>query len=173
MSELKVSVIIPIYNAEKFIGKCVDSVLNQTYTNLEVVLVDDGSKDGCPIICDEYAKKDLRVRVFHKENGGQSSARNLALDNITGEYVSFVDSDDYIESDMIAEMVKQLDKNNGDVAICLDRGDDEKNFEGDIYKNILEDKIGSQVWRYLFKSEKFCGGGYDFLLVDSQKILQC
>ena len=82
MSNAKVSVIIPVYKVEKFIRKCVDSVLNQTYNNLEVILVDDGSPDNCPLICDDYLKRDTRVRVFHKTNGGQSSARNLALDNM-------------------------------------------------------------------------------------------
>lgn len=151
----KVSIIIPVYNVEKFIHKCVDSVLNQTYKNLEVILVDDGSPDKCPIICDEYAKKDERVRVFHVKNSGQSAARNLALDNMTGEYVCFVDSDDYIEPCMIDTMFEYLKEQNGDVAICLEKRDDEKNFEGDIYKNILEDKIGSQMWRFLFKSDRF------------------
>lgn len=158
----KISAIIPVYKVEKYIQKCVDSVLNQTYRNIEVILVDDGSPDNCPKICDEYAQKDERVRVFHKENGGQSSARNLALDNIEGEYVCFVDSDDYIECFMIEKMLKQLERENGDVAICLEKRDNEKLFEKDIYKNILEDKIGSQIWRYLFKSESFQGGGIRF-----------
>jgi len=157
MSNAKVSVIIPVYKVEKFIRKCVDSVLNQTYNNLEVILVDDGSPDNCPLICDDYVKRDTRVRVFHKTNGGQSSARNLALDNMTGDYVSFVDSDDYIEPDMIETMLSCIEREEGDVAICLEKRDDEKNYEGDIYENILEDKIGSQVWRYLFKASKFYG----------------
>ena len=97
MDSAKVSIIIPVYKVEKYIHRCVDSVLNQTYKNLEILLVDDGSPDNCCAICDEYAIKDTRIRVFHKENGGQSSARNLALDNMTGDYVMFVDSDDYIE----------------------------------------------------------------------------
>lgn len=155
MGEPTISVIIPVYKTEKYIHKCLDSVLNQTYKNLEVILVDDGSPDNCPVICDEYAQKDSRIKVFHKENGGLSSARNLGLDNMTGDYVSFVDSDDYIESDMIETMLNQLKSKNGDIAICLAKNDDEKRFEGDIYKNILEDRIGSQVWRYLYSAEKF------------------
>ena len=157
MSSAKVSIIIPIYKVERYIYKCVDSVLNQTHQNIEVILVDDGSPDTCPTICDEYALKDSRVKVLHKENGGLSSARNLGLDNMTGEYVSFVDGDDYIEFDMIETMLDMLETGNGDVAICLEKRDNERFFEGDIYKNILEDKIGSQVWRYLYSVELFRG----------------
>lgn len=173
MDNLKISVIIPVYNVEKYIHRCVDSVLNQTYQNIEVILVDDGSQDRSPVICDEYVQKDSRVRVFHKINGGQSSARNLALDNMTGDYVSFIDCDDYIEQSMLGTLLTSLRSKNGDVAICLEKRDDEKKFEGDIYRNILEDKIGSQVWRYLFKADlfgeiRFCMGRYaeDIALLD-------
>lgn len=152
-----VSVIVPIYNAEKFIMKCVDSIINQTYKNLEIILVDDGSTDNSPLLCDEYARKDKRVHVFHKDNGGPSSARNLALDNMNGEYVCFIDSDDYIELDMIEIMLNELISSNADDAICLEQRDDEENFKGDIYRNILEDKIGSQMWRHLFRANKFDG----------------
>jgi glycosyltransferase involved in cell wall biosynthesis len=95
----KISVIIPIYKVEQYLNRCVDSVLNQTYSNLEVILVDDGSPDRCPAICDEYAEKDFRVKVIHKENGGQSTARNVGLQSATGDYVSFIDSDDWIAPD--------------------------------------------------------------------------
>ena len=93
----KISVIVPVYNTEKYLRRCIDSVLAQTYQDFELLLIDDGSKDSSGAICDEYAAKDARVRVFHKENGGVSSARNLGLDNARGEWVTFVDSDDYIE----------------------------------------------------------------------------
>lgn len=97
---MKISVIIPVYNVEKYLNRCVDSVLNQTYQNLEVVLVDDGSTDNSSAICDEYAKSDGRVIVIHKKNGGQSSARNAALDHpLSGDYITFVDSDDWINKD--------------------------------------------------------------------------
>ena len=89
-----VSVIIPVYKVEHYLRECVDSVLNQTYKNLEIILVDDGSPDSCPAICDEYAAKDSRVRVIHKENGGLSDARNAGIDIVKGEYIVFVDSDD-------------------------------------------------------------------------------
>lgn len=100
-----ISVIVPVYNAEAYLAKCIDSILAQTYENLEVILVDDGSKDASGRICDEYAQKDARIRVIHKENGGQSSARNMALDVMQGAYVTFVDSDDWIEPDAYRPML--------------------------------------------------------------------
>lgn len=92
----KISVIVPVYNTEKYLHRCIDSILAQTFTDFELLLIDDGSKDNSGVICDEYAAKDSRVRVFHKENGGVSSARNQGLDNASGEWVFFVDSDDAI-----------------------------------------------------------------------------
>lgn len=91
-----ISVIVPVYKAEKYLHRCIDSILAQTYTDFELLLIDDGSPDNCGAICDEYAEKDARVRVFHKINGGVSSARNLGLDKVKGEWVTFVDSDDYV-----------------------------------------------------------------------------
>ncbi len=99
-----VSVIVPIYNSEKYLKRCVDSILSQTFSDFELLLVDDGSTDGSGSICDEYSAKDSRVRVFHKENGGVSSARNLGLDNARGEWITFVDSDDYLEKSFLAEL---------------------------------------------------------------------
>lgn len=93
----KISVIVPVYKAEKYLHRCVDSILAQTFTDFELLLIDDGSPDNSGAICDEYATKDCRVRVFHKENGGVSSARNLGLDNARGEWITFIDSDDYID----------------------------------------------------------------------------
>ena len=97
----KISVIVPVYKAEKYLHRCVDSILSQTFTDFELILVNDGSPDNSGAICDEYAQKDNRVRVFHKENGGVSSARNLGLDNAEGEWITFVDSDDYIEQEYL------------------------------------------------------------------------
>lgn len=113
-----VSIIIPVYNVEKYLHKCVDSVLGQTYANIEVYLIDDGSTDSSGKICDEYLKKDNRIKVIHKENGGQGSARNMALDVCKGEYIAFVDSDDYIKSNMIETMVKSIIKTCSDLGIC-------------------------------------------------------
>lgn len=102
MSNPKISIIVPIYNAEKSICRCVDSILSQSYSDFELLLIDDGSKDKSGVICDVYSAKDNRVRVFHKENGGVSSARNVGLDKARGEYLCFCDSDDYVDSDWIS-----------------------------------------------------------------------
>ena len=104
------SVIIPVYNVEDYVGRCVESILNQTYTNLEVILVDDGAKDSSGAICDSFAEKDPRVRVIHKENGGLSSARNAGMDAATGEYITFVDSDDWLESDGYEHLMDLMER---------------------------------------------------------------
>ena len=97
----KVSIIVPVYKVEKYLRKCIDSIINQTLKDIEIILVDDGSPDNCGKICDEYAAKDTRIKVIHKENGGLSSARNAGMEVAEGEYIGFVDSDDWIESDLI------------------------------------------------------------------------
>ena len=111
----KVSIIIPVYNTKKYLEQCVFSIIEQTYQNIEVLLVDDGSTDGTSDLCDEIAKKDSRVRVIHKTNGGAATARNLGIDEATGEYVMFVDSDDWLDTDAIENLVEHADKNNTDV----------------------------------------------------------
>lgn len=111
------SVIIPVYNIEPYLRKCIESVLNQTYTNMEVILIDDGSTDGSGAICDEYQSKDRRVKVFHKENGGQSTARNWGLRIATGEFLGFVDADDYIETDMYESLLREMDE-DVDIVTC-------------------------------------------------------
>lgn len=100
----KVSVIVPVYNTEKYLHRCVDSILAQTFTDFELLLVNDGSTDGSGAICDEYAQKNSRVRVFHKENGGVSSARNLGMDKAQGEWITFVDSDDWLDVDFLSSL---------------------------------------------------------------------
>ena len=112
-----ISIIVPIYNVELYLRRCLDSVLNQTYTNLEIILVDDGSPDGCPQICDEYAVKDKRIIVIHKENGGLSAARNAGLDICKGEYISFIDSDDWVSEKYIETLFNISTKENADIAI--------------------------------------------------------
>lgn len=104
-----ISVIIPVYNTEKYLRRCIDSVLAQTYKDFELLLIDDGSKDSSGTICDEYAAKDARVKVFHKENGGVSSARNVGLDNAQGEWVTFVDSDDWLSKDYLDDLIRHTD----------------------------------------------------------------
>lgn len=113
-----ITIIVPVYNKEKYVKKCVDSILAQTYTNLEVLLIDDGSTDNSGIICDEYAIADKRVKVVHKTNNGLSSARNAGLDIATGEFVTLVDSDDYIHKLMIEMLYEELAANNADISMC-------------------------------------------------------
>lgn len=113
-----VSVIIPVYKVEKYLERCVNSVLNQTYENIEIILVDDGSPDNCPALCDEIAAKNNRVSVVHKENGGLSSARLAGFEVASGTFVLFVDSDDYIANNMIEKLVNAIEQNNADLAIC-------------------------------------------------------
>ena len=105
-----VSVIVPVYNVEKYLPRCLDSLVNQTYEKLEILLVDDGSADSSGEICDAYATKDNRIRVFHIHNGGVSNARNLALDNMTGDYVTFVDSDDWLEVNWVENALCEVKK---------------------------------------------------------------
>ena len=113
-----VSVIIPIYGVEQYLDRCVRSVVNQSYAHLEIILVDDGSTDRCPAMCDAWANKDSRIQVIHKPNGGLSSARNAGLDMATGEFIAFVDSDDYVEPDYIATMIDAAQKNHADLVMC-------------------------------------------------------
>lgn len=117
MEEL-ISVIVPIYNVYDYLEKCIESIIHQTYSNLEIILVDDGSDDGCSIICDEYRKLDNRIKVIHKKNEGLSSARNAGLDIATGSLISFVDSDDYLELNMLEELKKNMDKYHSDISVC-------------------------------------------------------
>ena len=114
----KVSIIVPVYNTEPWIKACLESLVNQSYRDLEILLVDDGSTDGSPAILDEYAAKDDRIKVFHKPNGGVSSARNLALQNMTGDYVTFVDADDWIRRDTCEKALKAMVAVSADVAFC-------------------------------------------------------
>ena len=113
-----ISVIVPIYNVEDYLPKCIDSIISQTYRDLEIILVDDGSTDNCSKICDEYKKKDIRIKVIHKENGGLPSARNTGLDIANGSLIGFVDSDDYIEPTMYEKLYDNMKKNHSDISIC-------------------------------------------------------
>lgn len=113
-----ISVIVPVYKVEKYLERCIDSILNQTYHNLQIILIDDGSPDDCGRICDEYAKRDARIEVIHKSNGGQAAARNDGLAIAKGDYVGFVDSDDYIEPNMYEEMLYKIQENQADICVC-------------------------------------------------------
>lgn len=113
-----ISVIVPVYNKEKYIDKCVESLVNQTYTNLEIFLIDDGSTDNSAAICDEYASKDSRIKSIHRENGGPGAVRNYGVSICNGEYVSFVDSDDWIELDMYESMYNAMVEHGAELAVC-------------------------------------------------------
>ena len=175
----KISVIVPIYNVEKYLEKCINSITNQTYENLEIILVDDGSPDRCGEMCDEYSKRDKRIKVIHKENGGLSDARNAGIEAATGDYIAFVDSDDYIREDMYEKLYKALKNNNADMSICnfkyvSDDGSDQ--FDNDnlpIKDEILSGMfiLNEQMkktkcwywvvaWNKLYKRELFSGIRY-------------
>ena len=164
-----ISIIIPVYKVEKYLEKCIESVLQQTYTNLQIILVDDGSPDNCGKICDEYAKKDSRIEVIHKVNGGLSDARNVGISKARGRYIGFVDSDDYIKKDMYEILLNLLKEYDADVSICnlydvIYGKEYIRNKENgiqeysrlDILKEVLLDKnIQSYAWNKLYKKELF------------------
>lgn len=112
-----VSIVLPIYNVEKYLDRCIESVVRQTYSNLEIILVDDGSPDGCPQKCDEWAKRDKRIKVIHKNNAGLGYARNTGIENASGEYICFFDSDDYIEVNTIEKAYEAAKRDNADICI--------------------------------------------------------
>ena len=117
MNEM-ISVIIPVYNVEKYIERCLDSVISQSYPNLDIIIVDDGTTDKSGEICDKYALSDTRIRVFHTENAGLGEARNRGLREATGEYISFIDSDDWVEEDFYKELIEAIQKSDADISIC-------------------------------------------------------
>lgn len=122
-----ISVIIPVYNVEKYLKNCLDSVIKQTYNNIEIILVDDGSPDNCPDICDEYASKDTRINVIHKQNGGLSDARNVGIEQARGKYITFIDSDDDVEEKYVEYLYNLLIKNNTKMSIAAHTVVSEKN----------------------------------------------
>lgn len=118
MTEELISVVVPIYNVEKFLPTCIESVVRQSYRNLELILVDDGSPDSCPSICEKYKQMDSRIKVIHKKNGGLSDARNEGLKIAKGKWVTFIDSDDYVGTDFLKELYKAAVLNKADISIC-------------------------------------------------------
>lgn len=113
-----ISIVVPIYKVEAYLNRCVKSIVEQTYTNIEIILVDDGSPEQCPALCDAWAEKDNRIRVIHKKNGGLSDARNAGIDAATGEYILFIDSDDYIAANMCQKMIDAAEGDKSDMVIC-------------------------------------------------------
>ena len=154
--EPKLSIIVPVYNVEKYLPKCLDSTLEQSIQELQILVIDDGSTDNSGAICDAYAQKDSRIQVFHKENGGLSSARNFGIEKATGEYIGFVDSDDYIDADMYATLMALMQKYDAEMSMCglydIFDGKPRKVFQGteefavnseEAIKIVLEAKIVS------------------------------
>lgn len=140
----KVSIIVPIYKVEKYLSKCIDSIITQSYSNLEIILINDGSPDNCGNICDDYSRKDNRIQVIHKKNGGLSDARNEGLKIASGEYISFIDSDDYIDKDFYKILVDLIKSNNADVAQCAYKKTTE-NDNLDYKINTLEEKKNDNI----------------------------
>ena len=113
-----VSIVVPVYNVKEYVFKCLDSLVRQSYEQIEIIVVDDGSTDGSGEICDEFARRDKRAKVFHKKNGGLSSARNYGIKKVTGDYICLVDSDDWVKKDFVAKMVRAAERDDADVVVC-------------------------------------------------------
>lgn len=162
-----ISVIIPVYKTEKYLDKCVESVINQTYKNLEIILVDDGSPDNCPKVCDDWASRDNRIKVIHKKNGGLSSARNSGIEFATGTYLMFTDSDDSLETDMIEFLYNLVKQDDSDIARCGFFFDDGKTLNSENtdfsvkypdYDQLMIDLVSNgytsgAVWNKIYKSK--------------------
>lgn len=150
-----ISVVVPIYNVEKYLEKCLNSILKQTYKNIEVILVDDGSPDNCGKICDEYALKDKRIKVIHKINGGLSDARNAGINIATGKYITFIDSDDFITKESIEILYQNIIKYKKDISIGqINTFDDEKNINIEFVKeNISEYKTKEAMEQLLYNTK--------------------
>lgn len=173
-----VSVIIPIYKAEPYLKKCLDSIAAQTYKNLEIILIDDGSPDNCGRICDEYAANDPRVKVIHKQNGGMSDARNTGLDNATGEYLTFIDSDDYVSENFVDTLLNALRDNDADMSVCsfvyaaedgrvlnsfVKNGTTEKmDRKQALFELLKSTRVSNSPWAKLYRTSLFEGIRYPY-----------
>lgn len=172
-----ISVIVPVYKVEKYLDRCVESIANQTYENLEIILVDDGSPDNCPVMCDKWAEKDCRIKVIHKNNGGLSDARNAGMEIATGGYVAFVDSDDWIEKKYVEFLYNAIVQTNADMSACQMRSvqENEEAFtvEGQQLQietfsteEALDSLINGRVfravaWNKLYKRENLLGEKFE------------
>lgn len=161
-----ISIIIPVYNAERYLKKCIESILTQTYEKIEVILIDDGSKDNSGKICDEYATKDGRIRVIHKKNAGVSAARNTGIENAQGEFIAFVDSDDWLEKNSLEILHKEITEQNADIVAgtfvkIREKGAVKHNLKSGIYKDgriaesiiDLMEFLWGTVWAKLFRRD--------------------
>lgn len=144
-----VSVVVPIYNVEKYLSKCIETIINQTYNNIEIILVNDGSTDNCLQICNDFREKDRRIKVINKKNGGLSDARNTGLKDAHGKYICFIDSDDYISNKYVEELYNLIIENNAQIALCNYEKVDEEN------KSISKEDIESQTISGKTALEKF------------------
>lgn len=164
---IKFSLIVPIYKVERYLSKCIESIINQTYTNFEVILVNDGSPDACGKICDDYALRDNRIKVIHKENGGVSSARNIGIENASGEYIWFIDSDDWIERYSLQVLADQLEGSKSNLVIFDSNIIENKNIKinrfnescNSIHRITMEKffeeyyfkyKVGFEIWNKIY-----------------------
>ena len=174
-SNPKISVIVPVYKAEKYIHRCIDSLLAQTFKNFELLLIDDGSPDSSGKICDEYASIDSRVRVFHKENGGVSSARQYGLEHAVGDYVIHADPDDWVESEMLQELYNKAISENADMVICdyylFDLSTNRKTYvkvspplnSEELLAKIISGEVHASLWNKLIKRTLFFGNKIAFI----------
>ncbi len=165
MEEELISVIVPVYNVEKYLQRCINSLINQTYKNLEIILINDGSEDKSGELCDKYKNIDPRIKVIHKKNQGLGFARNTGLENATGKYISFIDSDDYIKENMLEKMYKYIKSDKSDTVLCniCDIEEEAICIKEDISNNVLlrmiganysgKNYIGMSVWRGLYSKE--------------------
>lgn len=172
--EPKISVIVPIYNVEPYLRKCLDSIVNQTYRNLEIILVDDGSPDHCGAICEEYAERDERITVIHSSNSSAFGARNLGLERVTGDYIAFVDADDWIDAPMYQILQDLAEKNDADIVQCeiMNEGSYKQTrsrilgedviFSGDqLTKAVFREEITHGITNKLFRKECFENFNFD------------
>lgn len=170
MNNSLISIIVPVFNSEPYLNKTISSLLNQSYSNIEILLIDDGSTDNSLNICKEFAKKDSRIVVIHNENSGVAKTRNIGLENAKGAFISFVDSDDYIEKEMFEKLYNIHLESNSDITMCSIVREDQngKAFEKIIYqnqtinqkeiiKNTITDNIRDYLWNKLYKKEIFDG----------------
>lgn len=169
MDEQLISVIVPVYKVEPYLDQCVASIVNQTYQDLEIILVDDGSPDNCPAMCDTWAKRDCRIKVIHKENGGLSDARNAGLKIASGAYIALIDSDDIMDVNMLTQLYQALEENNADIAECdyvkFENGQPDfsdgsvsitvLNSEDALRELLLERIFRYTAWNKLYRKEVF------------------
>ena len=172
--KMEISCIVPVYNVEKYLKKCIESILNQTFIDFEVILIDDGSTDESGKICDDYIKKDSRIRVIHKKNGGLSDARNVGIENARGRYLIFIDSDDYIDKNMLKTLYDLNIQNNTEISACdkafvfedtgkIEYGEENEKIHilnsEETFKIIVDfyKKLGMEMWNKLYLKDLFMG----------------